>query len=247
VIAVLFALAREAGPFRTAARTLPGVSVHVSGVGQRAAREAAQRLVETKPSLVIAAGFCGALAPHLRVGDVLFFTSPPEGEVGEALRAGWVGRASELLSGSPPTRRPQSRAATSPSGGEVKARPRLLTVDHLVCDPAEKRRLSASFDAVDMESAAVEGVCAAAGVPFRAVRAVSDTADTALSPELVRLLAGGNVSVWRACAALVRRPALLREFTRLARDTKIAARALATELTRELEPLSRSRVQCPAK
>lgn len=187
MIAVLFALAREAGPFRKAARALPGVSVHVSGVGHRAAREAAQRLVGAKPALVIAAGFCGALAPHLRVGDVV-------------------------------------------------RSPRLLTVDHLVCDPAEKRRLSASFDAVDMESSAVEEVCAAAGVPFRAVRAVSDTADTALSPELVRLLAGGNVSVWRACAALVRRPALLREFARLARDTKIAARALATELTRELEP-----------
>ena len=74
-----------------------------------------------------------------------------------------------------------------------------------------------------MESAAVAAACAARGVPFLAVRAVSDAVDTALSPELVRLLAGGHVSVRRALLALVRKPSLLREFRRLARDTKIAA------------------------
>lgn len=180
-VAVLFALEREAGPFRRAARGLAHVSVHVSGVGRARARAAATRLVETRPSLVIAAGFCGALVPALRAGDVV-------------------------------------------------RSPRVLTVDHLVSDPAEKRRLGATHDAVDMESAAVEEVCAAAGVPFVAVRAVSDTVETALSPQLVTLLSGGNVSAWRACAALARRPVLLGEFLRLARDTKVAARNLAREL-----------------
>jgi adenosylhomocysteine nucleosidase len=132
---------------------------------------------------VIAAGFCGALVPVLRVGDVV--TSP-----------------------------------------------RILTVDHLVSDPAEKRRLAERHgaDAVDMESAAVAEVCAAKGVPFLAVRAVSDTVDTALSPELVRLLSGGRVSVWKALRTIMRRPRLLGEFRRLARDTKLAARNLAEAL-----------------
>ena len=187
-VAVLFALQREAAPFRRAARDLKHVSIHVSGVGRACAREAAERLLsDSQPGLVIAAGFCGALAPALRVGDVV--TSP-----------------------------------------------RILTVDHLVSDPAEKRRLAElhGADAVDMESAAVAEVCAARGVAFLAVRAVSDALDTALSPELVRLLAGGNVSVWRAIRALVCKPALLGEFRRLARDTKIAARTLADELVRIL-------------
>lgn len=181
MIAVLFALEREAAPFRKAVRALPHVSVHVSGVGRTAARGAAKRLLESGPSLVIAAGFCGALNPSLKVGDV------------------------------------------------VKS-PHILTVDHLVSDPAEKCRLSASHDAVDMESAAVEAICHDAGIPFLAVRAVSDAADTALSPELVRLLSGGHVSVWRACAALVRKPSLLGEFVRLGRDTAFAARKLSDEL-----------------
>jgi adenosylhomocysteine nucleosidase len=181
-VLVLFALEREAAPFRRAVRDLPHVWVHVSGVGRRRARHATEQLLQTtRPKLVIAAGFCGALVPALGIGDIV--TSP-----------------------------------------------RIVTVDHLVTDPAEKRRLGESHDAVDMESAAVAEVCAAHGVPFCAVRAVSDTVDTTLSPALVRLLCGGNVSVWRAGLALVRRPALLGEFLRLARDTKRAARNLAEAL-----------------
>src|SRR5205814_10328916 len=138
-----------------AARELPRVSIHVSGVGRKRAREAAERLIDSRPALVVAAGFCGALKPSLRVGDIV-------------------------------------------------ESPRIVTADHLVSDPAEKRRLGESHDAVDMESSAVAEVCAARGVPFLAVRAVSDCVDTALSPELVRLLSGGDVSVLKACGALLR-------------------------------------------
>jgi adenosylhomocysteine nucleosidase len=180
--AVLFALEREAAPFRRLARRLPRVRICVTGVGRHRARAAAERLLPPLPELVIAAGFCGALRPQLKVGDVL----------------------------------------TS----------RILTVDRLVSDPADKLRLAEEFDAdaVDMESAAIAEVCAAKRVEFRSVRAVSDTADTALSPELVRLLSGGNVSIWKAMKALARRPALLSEFRRLARDTRLAARNLADAL-----------------
>jgi adenosylhomocysteine nucleosidase len=189
-VAVLFALEREAAPFRRAARELDHVSIRVSGVGRQRARIAAQRILDQSPSpsLVIAAGFCGALVPRLRVGDVVT--------------------------------------------------DRILTVDHLVSDPAEKRRLAElhQADAVDMESAAVAEACAGRGVPFLAVRAVSDAVDTALSPELVRLLSGGSVSVLKACRALVGKPSLLSEFRRLARDTKLAARNLADALVRFVTP-----------
>lgn len=180
-VAVLFALEREAAPFRRAVRTLPHVSIHVSGVGRARARRATELLCDSRPEFVIAAGFCGALVSSLRVGDIV-------------------------------------------------RSPQILTVDHLVTDPAEKCQLGESHDAVDMESAAVEAVCARSGVPFLAVRAVSDTVDTALSPELVRLLSGGNVSPIKACRALLRKPSLLGEFLRLARDTKLAARNLAGAL-----------------
>lgn len=182
-VAVLFALEREATPFRRLAKRFPAVRITVSGVGRAAARAASLLALEESPRLVIAAGFCGALVPGLRVGDIV-------------------------------------------------RSPRILTVDYLVFDPDEKRTLGAlhAADAVDMESAAVAEVCAAKGVPFLTVRAVSDTVDTALSPELVRLLSGGNVSPWKALKALLRKPSLLGEFRRLARDTKHAARQLAAAL-----------------
>lgn len=188
--AVLFALEREAAPFRRRVRGRADVVVCVSGVGRVAARAAAVKLLdEVKPTRVIAAGFCGALAPDLRVGDVV--TSP-----------------------------------------------HIVTADRLVTTPATKAQLRAESgaDAVDMESAAVEAVCRDRGTSFRAVRAVSDTADAALSPELVKLLSGGSVSVSRAVAALLRRPALLGEFRRLGRDTAVAARTLAAALVQYISP-----------
>jgi adenosylhomocysteine nucleosidase len=111
---------------------------------------------------------------------------------------------------------------------------RVLTVSRLVSDPAEKQSLhvETGADVADMESAAVAEVCAARGIPFLAVRAVSDTADMALSPRLAELIAGGSVSPWKAARAVVRQPLLLGEFRRLARDTKCAAEELATELRR---------------
>lgn len=207
-IAVVFALEREAAPFRRAARGLPHVSIHVSGVGRELAGAAAERATaDSLPELLIAAGFCGALWPATRVGAVL---SPAE--VVDESGKRWV--------------------CDHRSGGG-----RLLTSGTLVGDPADKRSLRTLYtaDAVDMESAAVAEVCAARGVRFLAVRAVSDAADTALSPELVRLLSGGNVSVLRACGALLRKPRLLGEFLRLARDTRLAARNLADAIARLVE------------
>jgi adenosylhomocysteine nucleosidase len=121
--------------------------------------------------------------------------------------------------------------------GDIVCSPRIITVDHLVSDPQEKRQLAElhKADAVDMESAAIAEVCMAKGVSFAAMRAVSDTVDTALSPQLVRLLSGGNVSVWKAIRALVRKPSLLREFRRLARDTRLAAKNLADALVKHIQ------------
>lgn len=185
-VAVLFALEREATPFRRLVRHRTHIPIHVSGIGRERARRCVERLLETStPSLVIAAGFCGALNPALKVGDIV-------------------------------------------------ESPRILTVDHLVSDPAEKRKLAAHADAVDMESAAIEAICIAKGIEFLAVRAVSDASDTALSPELVGLLSAGNVSAWRALRAIVRKPSLLPEFLRLGRDTQFAAKNLAEALVKKI-------------
>src|SRR5205823_4757069 len=72
---------------------------------------------------------------------------------------------------------------------------RVLTCPHLIGDTQEKRRLGESTGAVavDMEAATVAAWCQEHGVPFACLRVVSDDATTALSPELLGVLAGGKV------------------------------------------------------
>lgn len=205
---VIFALERESVPFRRIVRDSEAMQVVVSGVGRKAAFDIACRaLADAKgcPRLVISAGYCGALSPDLHVGDVVAASGiiEPSGQC-------W-------------------RCATT-TGIRVG---RLLTVSELIAAPHQKRSLHEDYEAdiVDMESAGVAEACLhIRGVSFIAVRAVSDTAATALSPELVRVLSGGNVSIWKAMKALARKPALLGEFRRLARDTRLAARNLADAL-----------------
>ncbi len=188
-VIVIFALNREAAPFRKLAKRdrLP-VRVLVAGMGRDAARRAAEGVGDA--ALVISAGFCGALDPALKVGDVIVCS------------------------------------CASPLNG------RLISVPALVATPQDKRdlRVRTAADIVDMEAAAVAAVCAARGTPFLAVKAVSDTADTALSPRLATLLAGGRVSFFAAAAAVLRQPSLVGEFRRLAHDTTHAANELATAL-----------------
>src|SRR5581483_4350579 len=69
---VLFALEREAAPFRRKARGLPAVRVAVTGIGGAAAgRTVARELAAAKPERVVMAGFCGALRDGLAVGEVV--------------------------------------------------------------------------------------------------------------------------------------------------------------------------------
>jgi adenosylhomocysteine nucleosidase len=203
-VAILFALEREAAPFRRAARDIKHFDIVVSGIGHRRARAAAEAIAATSPRLVIAAGFSGALQPGLGVADVVW-----PAEVVDAGCRVW-----------PST--PLARQSNV----------RLLTATALVATRQEKLDLGRRFQAaiVDMESAAVAEVCSRKGIPFTAVRAISDAVDTELSPQLVRLFSGGTVSSWKACRALVSKPSLFWEFRRLARDTRIASRALAEEL-----------------
>ena len=62
------------------------------------------------------------------------------------------------------------------------------------------------------------------------MRAISDDMRTTLSPQLATVLRAGRVSLPRILAALVRRPGLVTEFVRLARQTHLAAERLGTAL-----------------
>jgi adenosylhomocysteine nucleosidase len=223
--AFLFTLRRESAPFTRRLRfaeklaapctaalyhTNRGPAVVMeTGIGTDRAAAATRWLLDhhvARP--VVACGFAGALSPSLKVGDVLVAS-----EVVETIDdIHW-------------------RTSVPVELGDLPVG-RLLTAPRLVATPADKRSLAGQTGAVmvDMESAAIAEVCQERRVPCAVVRAISDAADAALSPRLVALVSRGRVAPWQVVAAVARSPRLAVELWRLARDTRIAARALAATI-----------------
>jgi adenosylhomocysteine nucleosidase len=173
------------------------------------------------PQYLLVAGFSGALLPGRPVGHLVLAYEVVD-EHGGRWPADW-----------PPERRPAGQGGRTPGTSPlVPERGRVLTADALAADPAGKRALGVRYVAlaVDMESAAAARLCRERGVPCGCLRAVSDDADTALSPELAGLLRAGRPSPGAVLRALLRRPALAAELRALARNTRIAAGRLAGAL-----------------
>jgi len=169
--------------------------------------------VAYEPGLLIFAGFAGALTSELHVGDIVLADEVVD-EHGCRWQTTWPGALPEGR-WSPPLHRG-----------------RVLSVDRLVAAAEEKRQLGElhQSSAVDMESAIFAERCAKVGMPFACVRAISDEATTPLSPELASMLSGGAASPWSVVRTLARRPGMLPELLRLARDTKHASKQLALAL-----------------
>jgi adenosylhomocysteine nucleosidase len=163
--------------------------------------------VPYRPTLIVSAGFSGALTSGLHVGDLI---------------------VAEDVCDDDGTCRP----ATWPITAVSYPRSRLLTIRNIVASPEEKRRLGerSGAVAVDMETAIVANLCSKAGVPFGCLRAISDDADTFLSESLLAVLQGGRVRPARLLAAVLQRPSLIAELMRLGAHTRKAARRLAVGL-----------------
>jgi adenosylhomocysteine nucleosidase len=169
--------------------------------------------VPYEPSLLIFAGFAGALTESLHIGDIVLAE-----EIVDLHGNRWA----------------TTWPAEFPQGDWTPPlhRGRLVSVDQLTGSAQEKRRLGEQHQAiaVEMESAVLAERCTRAGLPFACVRAISDEVDTPLSPALTTLLSGGSASPWRVLMTLARRPGMLPELLRLARDTKRASRQLGLAL-----------------
>ncbi len=158
------------------------------------------------PRFVFLAGFAGALADDLQVGDGVF-------------ASGVVDPCGVLRSTTITFALPH-RIGT------------LLTSDRLIATPIEKLGLAKTHGAVavDMETSYVAEWCERHAVPWGCMRAVSDDVRTPVSKDVFELLENGRVSPWRLAKALVRRPALVRELIQLQRATGKAAATLAAAL-----------------
>ena len=170
-------------------------------------------LDEWQPRLVVSCGFCGGLDPGLMAGDLVLAT---------ALRAA----SGDLLTAPEPAR----LAAAAMLDGLRYRQGELVQATSVATTVDEKRALARSGAlAVDMESYAVGLAAAEAGIPWLALRAVLDPADSPL-PEFTR--EPRRDYAWPALKYALQGPRAAAKLVRLARDSRLASAALTAALRR---------------
>jgi adenosylhomocysteine nucleosidase len=198
---VCFAVPQEARPFQKLIGPLANVRVMVTGMGSRNAERSIRRELVPKPALVLTCGFAGALDPNLQIGDIVFETSDI------TLKAQLLRSGAKSIS--------------------------FCSTARVVVTATEKSALrrATSADAVEMESAIIQSVCAAAGLPCATVRAISDRADEDLPLDFNSLLtADQRLNAFKLTVTILRSPRRIPALIRLGKNSAIAAEQLACVL-----------------
>jgi adenosylhomocysteine nucleosidase len=226
VVGVVIALPTEAQclirarlPFGHSVGVNPNMRVCLGGIGMRGALAGCDALLASGVTALVSWGIAGALDPTLTAGTMVVAWQTVAGgeDSSEAASAidsvsrAWADRVAARLAHRLPV-----ACAPIAAAGEL-----LRTV-------AAKRALARTgAAAADMETAAVARTAQAAGIPWIAMRAISDTANDALPSGVVQAIdQTGRVRAGRLAAALVRHPAEILQLPALARGFNAALRAL---------------------
>jgi len=207
---ICFALKEEAASFRKIAAGRPGVSMLIVGIGRANAEKSIRdHLAANTPELVLTCGFAGGLNPDLKIGDVVFDvpaknkSEPP-----------YVGCYQQLKA--------------------AGARPaKFFCADRIATTVGEKQKLRAQTGAevVEMESAAIQAVCAERGIPCITVRVISDTAHEDLPLDFNALSKPDkSLDFGKLAWAIVKSPGKIGALMALQKKTSFAANQLAAVL-----------------
>lgn len=197
----------------------------IPGGGDAARLEAALEEAAPGAAMILSCGIGGALDPVLRAGDLVLHLPPFVPSVVE-------GRASSDVIG-------VSTSLDANGWGNWAKRleaalrhahlGRIIGQDHIATTLAEKAALHAATGAlaVDMESHIAAHVAARRGLPFAAIRTISDTASETLPPAaLVGMNPDGSMALGKVLISLSRRPAQLPALIRTGRSAEAAFQAL---------------------
>jgi nucleoside phosphorylase len=122
-----------------------------------------------------------------------------------------------------------------------------LTVDHIVATAAEKLDLSATAEAVEMESYRVLQAACVFGVRRIAIRAISDLASEELPLDLGSMVdERGAVKIGAVVRQVLRRPMAIPGLVRLGWNSQKSARSLARFLDKYFVKMSAFRLQVDA-
>jgi len=226
-------------PHRANLRGLKGVRCSMSGhdiqlmeagMGfDNAARAAQAVIAEFEPELIISMGLCGGIDPQLRVGDVvvaieqcivsnngveLVPVAVPAASLNFITRSKVAGkRVFGGLFAATPVITPKQRVAT-------------LLPPQAPCP------------VVEMESAAIALVAVEHRIPFAAIRTVSDPADEELGFSLDEFCGDRlRIRPHKVALTILRKPCIIPQLIRLARNSNVAASALSRALLEFLTAL----------
>jgi adenosylhomocysteine nucleosidase len=186
-----------------------------TGIGTSRAAAATERMLDRGPlDHVMVVGIAGGMGSS-KVGDVIF----PEVVVDKASGAEY--RPTPLR--------------------DVDAYGRLVTHDDFDMQPDDCAALVADgFIAVDMETAAVAGVCERRGVPWSAVRSISDLVGVTPGDVIGLANPDGTPNVGASIKYLLTKPWRIPKLVRLGLDSQRAAKGAAEAAARMLRAPMRS-------
>jgi adenosylhomocysteine nucleosidase len=235
-ILITYAVEAEFAPWRALRDlqkvTAGGVEVHraqvggatvdfvITGMGGENARRVASTLLSKTYSYCIISGFAGALKSSVKLGDIV---------------------ASERVQhhASRETESCNHHLLICACENGATRITTVLTTDHVVNTAAEKRCLSPSADAVDMESYAILHAANTKSVPAAVVRVISDSFDRDMPSELDTIVdPQGHVKFAGVVRYVAKHPFMVPALVRLGRDSKSAAEALTNFLVSYINKLS---------
>jgi adenosylhomocysteine nucleosidase len=187
-------------------------SIWLCGMGEEAARQAAAGLKAGGAGALMSFGFAGALDSSLRPGDLVL---PETVHAGYSMPVdlGWRSRLRQMLP-----------ASLNVSGGM------LVTSNQVLSSASAKLHLAriTGARAVDMESGAVAEAAADAGLPFLAVRVISDAVEFSPPPALLDAIRpDGSADLARLLSLLLRGSVTLPTLLRLAAESRAACSTLS--------------------
>jgi adenosylhomocysteine nucleosidase len=204
----------------------------LTGVGKEKAEQAVGRVLQDYPvSLVISAGFGGALNEKMLPGDVLVYSGLKcAGINGSDLPAGPVTLCDAKLA---------ARAVQRPAVHGLRVVPgNGVTVASVCATPESKIDLGRNFqaDVVDMESYWIGRMAADRGLPFLAVRSILDAVRDDLS-FLDCITFQGKIVFRKVLFYFLMHPGQLREVYKLWRNYRKASKNLSVFMEELMESL----------
>ncbi len=192
-----------------------GILLKISGIGARRARVASETLMKKGATALLSWGSAGGLLATLSPGSLIL----PEKVL-----------SSDQISFSVDTQWHERLCARLRGHADLHTGP-LIQSPTVVRSPEEKIALFNRYGvvAVDMESAAVAQVALLEGVPFMAIRAVSDPAYVSIPPSAMTIIdERGIFRPARLLRSIFRHPRELLPLARFARTFRAAQTTLAS-------------------